>query len=700
MKSVIGAVVIGGAAASNPLGQVLSLMDDLAAKVTKEGEAEAKAYKDYFEWCDDVTKNTGFALKTAASQKESLEANIAEMKANIEAADSKISDLATSISTGSSDLAAATKVRETEVADFTSSEKELVDVLDTLGRATTTLQREMQKNPAALAQVGNKGFANVVASLSTLVDAASFSSKDAQRLTALVQSTQNADEDDGEFGAPSAAEYKGHSTGILDVLADLTEKAETQLSTLRNAEGSAAHNYAMLKQSLEDQLAADTKAMADTKSNKAASSETKSVSEGDLAVTIADIKSGDDALATSQSNCMTMAADHQGTVAARTEELKVIAQASSILKETTSGAVGQTYSFIQQASASGIRTDADLARSEVVTLVKKLARQQHDPALAQLASRIKAVMSFGASSSDPFGKVKAMIGDMIKKLEDSASTDATEKAYCDEEMSKTGQKKMELDYDIEKLTTKIDQASSRGTQLKAEVKELQAELANMAHEQAEAQSMRNDENSQYRTATSDLNAGLNGVRKALSVLRDYYAKGAAAAAASAASLAQEDQPAPPLPAAHSAAGGAGDSIIGILEVVESDFAQNLAKEETQESDAQSAFETDTQMYKIGKTSKGQDVKYKTQEFTGLDKSIAALSQDRDTENVELSAVIEYYGKLKQRCIAKPESYSERVKRREAEITGLKDALQILENESAFVQRGGKRHRHMRGALQL
>merc|ERR1740130_2162788 len=143
----------------------------------------------------------------------------------------------------------------------------------------------------------------------------------------------------------------------------------------------------MLKQSLEDQLAADTKAMADTKSNKAASSETKSVSEGDLAVTIADIKSGDDALATSQSNCMTMAADHQGTVAARTEELKVIAQASSILKETTGGAVGQTYSFIQQASASGIRTDADLARSEVVTLVKKLARQQHDPALAQLASR-------------------------------------------------------------------------------------------------------------------------------------------------------------------------------------------------------------------------------------------------------------------------------------------------------------------------
>jgi len=61
---------------------------------------------------------------------------------------------------------------------------------------------------------------------------------------------------------------------------------------------------------------------------------------------------------------------------------------------------------------------------------------------------------------------------------------------------------------------------------------------------------------------------------------------------------------------------------------------------------------------------------------------------------ELGAVDEYYSKLKDRCIAKPETYEERKARREAEIQGLKQALSILESETAFVQRQShRRHAH-------
>merc|ERR1719380_466928 len=135
---------------------------------------------------------------------------------------------------------------------------------------------------------------------------------------------------------------------------------------------------------------------------------------------------------------------------------------------------------------------------------------------------------------------------------------------------------------------------------------------------------------------------------------------------------------PAVPEQHSKSSGAGGSIINILEVCESDFANNLAKEESEEADAASNYEKTTQENKVTKTTKQQDAKYKSQEATALDKEITELSGDRDTSNTELSAVMEYYGKIKERCIAKPETYEERKARREAEIEGLKEALSILE----------------------
>jgi len=132
-------------------------------------------------------------------------------------------------------------------------------------------------------------------------------------------------------------------------------------------------------------------------------------------------------------------------------------------------------------------------------------------------------------------------------------------------------------------------------------------------------------------------------------------------------------------------------------VVESDFATNVAKEESAEADAQSEYEKVSQENAVTKTLTEQDVKYKSQEAKSQDSIVSEYSFDRDTTNAELSAVVDFYGKLKNRCIAKPEAYEERKRRRAAEITGLKEALSVLEDETAFVQR--KRRGAFRGALQ-
>merc|ERR1719277_2857893 len=101
---------------------------------------------------------------------------------------------------------------------------------------------------------------------------------------------------------------------------------------------------------------------------------------------------------------------------------------------------------------------------------------------------------------------------------------------------------------------------------------------------------------------------------------------------------------------------------------------------------------------IEKTVKEQDVKYKLKESKELDKSIAENTADRTGVQAELDAILEYLAKIEEQCIAKPEAYSERVRRREAEVAGLKEALNILESETALVQRKRGHRRSQAGFL--
>merc|ERR1719261_1429616 len=323
---------------TDPLGKVYELMDSLAAKITKEGEEEAKAFHDYVEWCDDAAANLRNEIKTGEAKKEELDATIAKCEADIAACDAKIEELSKSIAEDEEELKKATKVRAEERATFEAAEHELMDAIDTLDRATAILQREMAKNPAALVQVDTKSLDSVLKGLEAVINAAGFSANDHQKLTALVQ--QNAeDEDDQEPGAPAAAVYKTHSTSIFDVLEDLKEKAESQLGDLRKAESTAQHNYEMLKQSLTDEMEADNKDMDEEKSLKAATEEQQATAEGDLAETVKELGKDRESLKTATTTCMTVAADHEATVKSRTEELNAIATARKVLKESTGGAV-------------------------------------------------------------------------------------------------------------------------------------------------------------------------------------------------------------------------------------------------------------------------------------------------------------------------------------------------------------------------
>jgi chromosome segregation ATPase len=312
----------------------------------------------------------------------------------------------------------------------------------------------------------------------------------------------------------------------------------------------------------------------------------------------------------------------------------------------------------------------DLANSNAaVRFMRDLARKHNDPALTQLASRMASAIRFGASDGeDPFAKVKGLISDMLERLQADAAADASHKAFCDKEMSETNAKKAEKDSEIAKLTTKINQMSARSAQLKEEVATLQKELAELAKVQAEMDKLRQEEKAAYDANRPEMEQGLEGVKMALQILRDYYAK--------------DDKK-------HEAAEGAATGIVGLLEVVESDLSKGLAEMIATEEAAAAEYDKQTKENAITKTTKEQDVKYKTEEFTRLDKAVADATSDREGVQTELDAVLEYLEKLKEQCVAKAETYEERVRRREAELAGLREALQILGGEAVLLQKSAK-----------
>merc|ERR1740121_3515919 len=222
-----------------------------------------------------------------------------------------------------------------------------------------------------------------------------------------------------------------------------------------------------------------------------------------------------------------------------------------------------------------------------------------------------------ASGDDPFAKIKGLISDMIEKLEAEAAEDAAHKAFCDKELSENEEKEADKIAEIEKLTTKIDEWSARSAQLKEEVATLERELAALAKAQQTMDKIREDEKALYDKNRPELEKGLEGVKLALKILRDYYASDGKA---------------------HSAAEGASSGIIGLLEVIESDFSKNLAEMISTEEAAASKYEEQTKQNAVDKTNKEQDVKYKTEEAASRDKETAEAKDDREGVQKELDAV--------------------------------------------------------------
>mmetsp|Transcript_91920 Transcript_91920/g.238197 ORF Transcript_91920/g.238197 Transcript_91920/m.238197 type:complete len:276 (-) Transcript_91920:108-935(-) len=267
---------------------------------------------------------------------------------------------------------------------------------------------------------------------------------------------------------------------------------------------------------------------------------------------------------------------------------------------------------------------------------------------------------------------------MITKLEDAASADAAKQAFCDKELTQTKEEKEDKADDVKELHTKNEQASSKAAKLKEEVARLQSELSKITKSQAVLDRLRAKEKDIFEANKAKAEKGLAGTQMAIKVLKDYFSKHASGEDAS--------------------EGAASSSIISLLEDIESKMNAHLSDLISDEETAVAEYNKITKENSVDKATKDQDLNYDEKMTKQLGKSIAELMSDEAMTEEELDAVLKYRAKIKQECIAKPETFEERKKRREAELAGLKQALEILDSEPSLIQRRVA-HRKLRGVEQ-
>merc|ERR1719235_1884571 len=310
--------------------------------------------------------------------------------------------------------------------------------------------------------------------------------------------------------------------------------------------------------------------------------------------------------------------------------------------------------------------ETDMTRVKLVKKIQSLGKKLHSFGLMQLAS---------VAGSDPFVKIRGLIEDMIAKLLKEAQEEATQKAFCDEEMGKSKASQAEKTATIDKLQTRIDGASATIAELTEAVKTLEAEIADIDKSQAAATEIRTKEKADNTAAISDFSQSAEAVVKAMGVLKGFY--GGALIQTSAKVTSKR-------PSFGGAKTDTGSSIISVLEVAESDFTTLLAETETAEDEAAEAYEKQTKENEVSKTTKLTDAKAKESEIKSLTVQLGHSKEDFASTSAELDAVLAYIDKLKPQCEEKAMSYAEKKAAREAEIAGLKEALEILEG-SSFLQ---------------
>merc|ERR1712194_937028 len=404
---------------------------------------------------------------------------------------------------------------------------------------------------------------------------------------------------------------------------------------------------------------------------KAKKLQAKADAEGDLKDTTTTKEADEKYLADLTATCEQKASDFESRQQLRTEELEAVNKAIEIL--SSDKVTGNSEKYLPQFVQKG-HSLAQLRSGSTSSLQQRAADFLRDQG-KRLNSRVL-LAAASRTSDDPFSKVKKMIKDLLVRLMEEANEEAEHKGWCDTELSTNEQTRKEKTDAVETLHAEIDQLEASIAKLTEDMNELTKAVADLNEAMAEATKLRQEEKATNELTIKDAGEAQTAVAQALTVLKEFYAK-----AGDATALLQQQPESPEIfDSAYKGMQSENGGIIGMLEVIESDFARLEADAKAAEATAQKEYDTFMTDSKVDVAAKETDIEHKTAKKQDEEQALNTKKNDLEGTQKELDAALAYFDKLKPSCADSGVSYEDRVSRRKEEIESLQEALRILNGE--------------------
>jgi len=707
-----------------PVEKVTKLLENLKDEITIEGQLEASTYGEFATFCRDKSGSKSNAITVGRDTIGSLSATIEEKTANKEMKESELTERQAK----QEELAAKLKAEEIrcakEKAAYEVSAADLSKAISSLTNAITSLKDAKPEGASSEAATSFLAVRQSIEKCLALADALNLIKAPERRVMHAFLQIQ------GKAGVdPTDAEYRYHSQGIIDVLQKLSVEFTAEKATLDSEWKKTKKICQETQDGFKTEMKLNKEAM-DSLSDAIAKL------KGDIASARENLVNSEFNLKEDQlylkdltERCEVRAKDWDQRSQLRGDELKAIEEALAVLVTnitrldksvnkrvvlqqggrrsfgdaivaasmplvprrralSTPCATAGARSFLQGSSVVGMRLRLSArgrqgGSSAEVTVSTGSKQERVAALLLQESHRLgsSALASLAAhTAADPFEKVKVLIQKLIERLLSEATSEATKKSFCDTELGKATQDRDFRLADAKNLNVDLAGLEAKEDELEAEIQMLNSTLVQLREDLKKATEIRAQEKVENLDTIKQGTEGVEAVSQALTILRVFYKQAGKGSVLAQASPVDEDTAGAGFAGAYRGKQAASKGILGILEVIKTDFERTVRSTEAAEKKAAEEF---VEFDRVTRSDIGAKETKKTldeQDLVTTRNTIESKTADLTTAMNLLDSALKMLEDLKPTCVDHGMSYAERVQKREEEMDALKRALCILDTE--------------------